>query len=44
MQATKGQKNRARDSLLFKCFLNNLLLTVFMQNTRRKLVTLLQKK
>ena len=36
------KQNRARDFLLFKYFLNNLLLTVFMQNTLSKLVELLQ--
>ena len=29
----RDKQNRARDFLLFKYFLNNLLLTVFMQNT-----------
>ena len=38
------KQNRARDFLLFKYFLNNLLLTVFMQNTLSKLVELLQYK
>ena len=36
------KQNRARDSLCFKYFLINLLLTVFMQNTLSKLVQLLQ--
>ena len=36
------KENRARDFLLFNYFLNNLLLTVFMQNTFSKLVELLQ--
>ena len=38
----RDKQNRARDFLLFKYFLNNLLLTVFMQNTLSKLVELLQ--
>ena len=38
----RDKQNRARDFLLFKYFLNNLLLTVFMQNTLSKLVKLLQ--
>ena len=38
----RDKQNRARDFLLFKCFLNNLLLTVFMQNKLSKLVELLQ--
>ena len=38
------KQNRARDFLLFKCFLNNLLLTIFMQNTISKLVEFLQQK
>ena len=38
----RGKQNRAHDFLLFKYFLNNLLLTVFMQNTLSKLVELLQ--
>ena len=38
----RDKQNRARDSLLFKYFMNNLLLTVFMQNTLSKLVELLQ--
>ena len=38
----RDQQNRADDFLLFKYFLNNLLLTVFMQNTLSKLVELLQ--
>ena len=38
----KDKQNRARDFLLFKYFLNNLLLTVFMQNTLSKLLKLLQ--
>ena len=37
----RGKQNRAHDFLLFKYFLNNLLLTVFMQNTLSKLVELL---
>ena len=40
----RDKQNRARDFLLFKYFLNNLLLTVFMQNALSKLVELLQKK
>ena len=36
------KQNRACDFLFFKFFLNNLLLTVFMQNTLSKLVELLQ--
>ena len=40
----RDKQNRARDFLLFKYFLNNLLLTVFMQNTLSKLVELLQEK
>ena len=38
----RDKQNRARDFLLFKYFLNNLLLTVFMQITLSKLVKLLQ--
>ena len=38
----RDKQNRARDFLLFKYFLNNLLLTVFKQNTLSKLVVLLQ--
>ena len=38
----RDKQNRARDFLLFKYFLNNLLLTVFMQNALSKLVELLQ--
>ena len=38
----RDKQNRARDFLLFKYFMNNLLLTVFMQNTLLKLVELLQ--
>ena len=38
----RGKQNHARDFLIFKYFLNNLLLTVFMQNTLSKLVELLQ--
>ena len=38
----RDKQNRARDFLLFKYFLNNLLLTVFMQMTPSKLVELLQ--
>ena len=38
----RDQQNRARDFLLFKYFLNNLLLTVFMQNALSKHVKLLQ--
>ena len=38
----RDKQNRARNFLLFKYFLNNLLLTVFMQNTLSKLVELLQ--
>ena len=38
----RDKQNRARDSLLFKYFMNNLLLTVFMQNTLSKLVELLE--
>ena len=41
----RDKQNRARDFLLFKYFLNNLLLTVFVQNTLSKLVVeLLQYK
>ena len=40
----RDKQNRAGDFLLFKYFLNNLLLTVFMQNTLSKLVELLQQK
>ena len=40
----RDKQNRPRDFLLFKHFLNNLLLTVFMQNTLSKLVELLQLK
>ena len=36
----RDKQNRARDFLLSKYFLNNLLLTVFMQNTLSKLVEL----
>ena len=39
---TRDKQNRARNFLLLKYFLNNLLLTVFMQNTLSKLVELLQ--
>ena len=39
---SRDKQNCARDFLLFKYFLNNLLLTVFMQNTLSKLVELLQ--
>ena len=38
----RGKQNRARDFLPFKYFLNNLLLTIFMQNTLSKLVELLR--
>ena len=38
----RDKQNRARDFLLFKYFLNNLLLTVFVQNTLSQLVELLQ--
>ena len=38
------KRNHAGDFLRFKYFLNNLLLTVFMQNTLSKLVELLQYK
>ena len=38
----RDKQNRARDFLLFKYFLNNLLLTVFKQNMLSKLVELLQ--
>ena len=38
----RDKQNRARDFLLSKYFLNNPLLTVFMQNTLSKLVELLQ--
>ena len=44
MWSTKRKQKRARDLLLFKYFLNNLLSTVFMQNTLSKLVELLQQK
>ena len=37
----RDQQNRARDFHFFKYLLNNLLLTVFMQNTLSKLVELL---
>ena len=39
---TRVKQNRARNFLLFNYFLNNLLLTVFMQNTLSQLVELLQ--
>ena len=39
----REKQNRARDFLLFKYFLNNIL-TVFMQNALSKLVELLQEK
>ena len=38
----RDKQNRARDFLLFKYFLNNLLLTAFMQTTLSNLVELLQ--
>ena len=38
----RSKQDRALDFLIFKYFLNNLLLTVFMQNTLSKLVELLQ--
>ena len=38
----RDKQNRARDFLLFKYFWNNLLLTVFVQNTLSKFVELLQ--
>ena len=38
----RDKQNRASDFLLFKYFLNNLLLTVFMQNTLSKLIEFLQ--
>ena len=38
----RDKQNSACDFLLFKYFLNNLLLTVYMQNTLSKLVELLQ--
>ena len=38
----RDKQNHARDFLLSKYFLKNLLLTVFMQNTLSKLVELLQ--
>ena len=38
----RDKQNHTRDFLLFKYFLNNELLTVFMQNTHSKLVELLQ--
>ena len=37
----RDKQNRARDFLLFKYFLNNLLLTVFMQNALSKVIELL---
>ena len=40
----KDQQNSARNFHFFKYFLNNLLLTVFMQNTLSKLVELMQQK
>ena len=40
----RDKQNRARDFLLSKYFLNNLLLTVFMQNTLSELVELLRQK
>ena len=40
----RDKQNRARDFLLFKYFLNNLLLTAFMQTTLSNLVELLQWK
>ena len=39
---SKDKQNCARNFLLFKYFLNNLLLTIFMQNTLSKLIELLQ--
>ena len=38
----RDKQNRGRDFLLFKYFLNNLVLTVFIQNTLSKLVELLR--
>ena len=38
----RDKQNRARDFLVSKYFLNNLLLTVFIYNTLSKLVELLQ--
>ena len=38
----RDKQNRARDFLFFKYFLNNVLLTVFMQNKLSKPVELLQ--
>ena len=40
----RDKKNRARYVLLFKYFLNNLLLTIFVQMTLSRLVELLQQK
>ena len=40
----KDKQNRVHDFLLFKYFLNNLLLTVFMKNMVSKLLELLQYK
>ena len=40
----RDKQSRARDFPLSKYFLNNLLLTVFIQNTLSKLVELLQQK
>ena len=39
---TRDKQNLACDFLLFKYFLNNLLLTIFMQNMLSKLIKLLQ--
>ena len=40
----RDKQNNARDFLLFKYFLNNLLSTVFTQNMLSKLIELLKKK
>ena len=44
MQPTNSQKNGAHNFLLFKCFLNDLLLIVFMQNTLSKLTEVTAKR
>ena len=40
----RDKQNRARDFFPFKYFLNDQLLTVFIQNTLSKVVELLQQK
>ena len=44
MHITKIQKNRGRIFLLFKYFLDNLFLTVFVQNVISKFVKVLPQK